>query len=208
MDRQESPMPHPIISYAAASPPRWRPRKVVALVVVGLLLVAGAYVCLPSYHNHDRHRHYALYKCQSNLSQIGKAILLYTNENRGALPPDLATAAMTQGIEHSCLTCPSTDTPRTHGMLTAETANALRRPGPGLIDYVYLGGGRRLKEVGPSEVLAYETGFHHNIEGMNVLFGDCHAEFLKPADVRVILDQPNAGVPYPCWPTTRATGSP
>ena len=55
------------------------------LVVIALCLVLLAFL-IPTLHTTRHGEGYSRVKCQSNLSQIGKALLLYSNENKGAFP--------------------------------------------------------------------------------------------------------------------------
>lgn len=59
---------------------------IVHLIVVILLALVGIAFLIPTM-SRTRHGGWAnRVKCQSNLSQIGKALLLYANENKGAFP--------------------------------------------------------------------------------------------------------------------------
>src|SRR6185436_19766564 len=46
-------------------------------------------------------------KCASNERQIGQAMLLYSNDNKGRYPPDLGTLLKTQDITIEVFVCPS-----------------------------------------------------------------------------------------------------
>src|SRR5439155_4848349 len=48
-------------------------------------------------------------KCASNERQIGQAILLYANENKGKYPPDLGALVKTQDIAIECFVCPTSN---------------------------------------------------------------------------------------------------
>jgi prepilin-type processing-associated H-X9-DG protein len=56
----------------------------VELLVVVLLIVIGIAFFLPTRRHHGETAHRV--RCSSNLRQIGQAILLYSNDNRGAYP--------------------------------------------------------------------------------------------------------------------------
>src|SRR5262245_10297827 len=72
-------------------------------------------------------------KCASNMRQIGMALLLYSNENRGAYPDQLEDLLRTQEISPADFVCPaSSDTPGTE---PADLSNSAH------LSYVYVGKG-------------------------------------------------------------------
>ncbi|MGA2440373.1 MAG: GYF domain-containing protein [Tepidisphaeraceae bacterium] len=108
-------------------------------------------------------------KCASNERQIGQAILLYCNENHGQYPPDLPTLLKTEDITTSVFVCPSSnDTP-------ASSPDKLLSGGH--CSYVYVGQGLT-QGADPSTVVLYERHDAHGGDGVNMLFGDGHVEFM------------------------------
>src|SRR5438477_11553460 len=76
------------------------------LVVIGIIALLIS-ILLPSL---NRARETAnRVKCASNERQIGQAILLYSNENKGKYPPDLGTLILTQDVTPEVFTCPASD---------------------------------------------------------------------------------------------------
>ncbi len=122
-------------------------------------------------------------KCAHNLLGIGQTILLYRNEHKGDLPPDLGTLAHDEDIAVQVFICPDSDTQAPSNLqpdqlVTWVNANA---------DYTYLGTGLHLDSDSdhPADnvdhiVLAYEKESNHHGKGMNVLFGDGHVEWMTP----------------------------
>lgn len=109
-------------------------------------------------------------KCASNERQIGMAILLYGNDNHGQYPPDLATLLKTESIAPAVFVCPSSnDTP-------ASSANDLLSGGH--CSYIYLGQGLTQDTATRSTVVLYEHPEDHAENGVNMLFGDGHVEFM------------------------------
>jgi prepilin-type processing-associated H-X9-DG protein len=119
-------------------------------------------------------------KCASNLRQIGQAIILYANENRGALPPRLEEVLMTQDITPEVMICPSSsETPVAGGYTQQKSLNL--QPG-GHLSYVYLpsrGFNAAAYRIAGADrlVLVYEPLSHHKV-GFNALFADGHVEFI------------------------------
>jgi prepilin-type processing-associated H-X9-DG protein len=56
-----------------------------ALVVIGLIMIALAFL-IPTLHDTRRGQTSSRVQCASNLRQIGQAMLLYANDNKGAYP--------------------------------------------------------------------------------------------------------------------------
>jgi prepilin-type processing-associated H-X9-DG protein len=106
-------------------------------------------------------------KCASNMRQIGQAIQLYANENKGKYPPNLATLVKTEDISPEVFTCPSENTPT---------------PKPDEVDtkgdYIYVGQGLDTTAT-PDIIVLYEKPDAHDKDGMNVLYADGHVEFFS-----------------------------
>lgn len=114
-------------------------------------------------------------KCAANMRQIGMGILLYSNENRGKYPPDLATILRTQGITIDVFICPS-GAAAVPPEIMAANADA---QGAWVNDnsaYVYVGQG--LTNAAPADrVVLYEKSDNHDEDGMNFLYADGHVEW-------------------------------
>jgi prepilin-type processing-associated H-X9-DG protein len=113
-------------------------------------------------------------KCGSNMRQIGQAILLHSNENRGRYPENLGIL-LNQDLSVEVFVCPSGENalPPNHQQMKREelmewiNANA---------DYVYVGQGLNTT-AGADVVVLYEKVDAHERQGMNILYGDGHVEF-------------------------------
>jgi prepilin-type processing-associated H-X9-DG protein len=125
-------------------------------------------------------------KCGSNMRQIGMAILLYSNENKGKYPPDQGTIVKTQDIVADVFVCPSGNSPQPPKFNNPDAAAKWVNEHT---DYVYLGAGMN-STVGAETIVLYEKPGAHGKQGMNMLFGDGHVEFqLMPNAMRMIQDQ-------------------
>ncbi len=100
---------------------------------------------------------------QANLQGIGKACLLYANDNGDKLPPDLQ--ALVKEVE-----------------LSPKSLESKRKPkdfnGP---SYIYIPG--QTVSMYPGNIVAYENP-EFCTDGVNVLFLDSHVEFMKPEAFR------------------------
>src|SRR5438093_2472338 len=79
-------------------------------------------------------------KCASNERQIGQAMLLYANDNRGKYAPDLGTLLMTQDITIDVFVCPSSSNEVPADVLSAPKAKQAAWINDNS-SYVYLGAG-------------------------------------------------------------------
>ncbi|MEN6575837.1 MAG: hypothetical protein ABFD90_05790 [Phycisphaerales bacterium] len=95
----------------------------------------------------------------TNLSVIGKACLVYADEHDGKLPPDLQTLVAEVQLSAKCL------------------ESKLKPDGFKGPSYIYVPG--QDLSMHPGNVVAYENP-EFCVEGVNVLFLDSHAEFMRP----------------------------
>jgi prepilin-type processing-associated H-X9-DG protein len=114
-------------------------------------------------------------KCQSNLSQIGMAMLLYSNENKGKAPPDLGTLLLTQDLTVDVFTCPSGHG-MPHGVRNMKPEDQAKWVNEGG-HYEYLKPKVVLTKLAADDVIVYEKVDAHDGDGMNILYADGHAEF-------------------------------
>jgi len=115
-------------------------------------------------------------KSASNMRQIGLAMMIYADENRGKFPPDLGTLITTQEIGMEVFVNPSGNTqmPQLSGG-PADTQTIVNWVN-GESDYVYLAAGLS-NVIGPDVVVLHDKDGAHGGEGRNLLFGDGHVEF-------------------------------
>ena len=94
--------------------------------------------------------------CGTNMSGLGKALLIYANDYDDELPPDLETLTRTAEVRPKSMICPAT---------------GLRE------SYVYRGAGLTTSAA-PWMITVYETAGNHGKDGRNVLYLDSHVEWV------------------------------
>jgi prepilin-type processing-associated H-X9-DG protein len=127
-------------------------------------------------------------RSQSNLRQIGQAILLYTDDHRGDYPDSFATILLNEDVTSAMFVSSSRSESPAAGPTTQAIAVQLV-PGPHL-SYVYLGRGLSANTVTPDTIVAYEL---IGPDGTNVLFGDGHVEFFGAAVAAKIMARVSSG---------------
>jgi prepilin-type processing-associated H-X9-DG protein len=131
-------------------------------------------------------------RCGSNLRQIGQALRLYANAHAGRYPPDLETLLMTGDISPDELICAASDDEAAAGPTTRAVIDKLRSEARHC-SYVYVGAGFTVGAVNETHVLAYEPTGNHKGNGMNVLFGDGHVDFLSRSEAGYVLNELRQG---------------
>ena len=114
-------------------------------------------------------------KSASNLRQMGMAVQMHANENKGRFPDDVGDL-LKQDLDASVFGNPRREgaTPPA-GASPEELARWVREEG----EYVYTGKGKNWRMTS-TEVLAYEKP-DGLTDGINILFGDGHVEFVPMA---------------------------
>jgi len=128
-------------------------------------------------------------KCASNMRQIGQAILLYSNDNRGRYPDRLEDLILTQPIGSDEFVCPTTNDSAAPGADPKTQAKNLSAGGH--LSYVYVGKGMT-NAATPETVVLYEPLSSHS-DGMNALFGDGHVEFFNKQQAQKIITAVQSG---------------
>jgi prepilin-type processing-associated H-X9-DG protein len=106
--------------------------------------------------------------CANNMQAVGQAIMLYAQQHRGDLPPDLATLMQQANLSGQTLVCP----------LTNSTAPTTQQAATAKLDYIYVGQGRNTNNIDPKTILIYERLTNHAGQGINVLRADGSVEFV------------------------------
>jgi prepilin-type processing-associated H-X9-DG protein len=141
------------------------------------------------------------------MRNIGLAAIMYAEQNEGKFPEDLAKPLSMNYMTADVVLCPSTRRP---GCILNTLAIVDQLKKSGSTDYVYLGKGLSTASA-PDTILLYEPLNNHGGNGMNVLFVDCHVQWLTAAQAQVILKQTAARIspirsPRSTAPATRPAG--
>ena len=183
-------------------PPKSSGKKVLLIVLVCLAAAAIPFcacmvsILLPSL---NRAREQAnRVKCASNLRQVGMAVMMYANENRGEFPDTMERILTTQDVNSTVFCCPSSsDSPAPGANAQAQAANLSKG---GHLSYVYVGKGMSMR-MNPATtgdvVIAYEPMTNHNNDGSNFLFADGHVEFFGKGQAAQIITDVQAGTNPP-----------
>jgi predicted Zn finger-like uncharacterized protein len=176
-----------------------------ALAITGLSLGAASFfmsgcliaILLPSL---NRARETAnRVKCASNMRTIGQALLLYSNDNRGAFPPRLEDLIISGHVDSSVFVCPSCMDSAAPG--ATPQAQAQNLSAGGHLSYVYIG--QRMNSSAPADaVVLYENVTNHDGDGCNMLHGDGHIDFISKPQMQQIITQLQAGKNPPNWTTS------
>lgn len=123
--------------------------------------------------------------CASRLSQIGKALVIYSNENNGQLPPDFATLMRDQPVVMDVFVCPSS---RGKSAKWSDDIQFRRTAlsNPRHNSFIYCGEGLAFEnyKIDSEIVLAFERPSNHEV-GLNILLGDGHVEFVSASSENV-----------------------
>jgi prepilin-type processing-associated H-X9-DG protein len=102
-------------------------------------------------------------------------MMLYSNENKGNLPPDLGTILKTQDLTIDVFVCPSSQDTIPASIKTAPIDEQAKWVNANS-SYIYVGAG--LKNDTPADtVILYEKSDNHEEDGQNLLYGDGHVEW-------------------------------
>ena len=122
------------------------------------------------------------------MHQIGLAILLYANEHGGAYPGSINLLISEEQLTPAVFICPSGNDEAADGKDTAEViANVTTKPHH--LSYVYIGQGMTTATAKANTVVLYEHDQDHAGEGINILFGDGHAEWETMPRARLLIPQ-------------------
>jgi prepilin-type processing-associated H-X9-DG protein len=125
-------------------------------------------------------------KSGSNLRQIGQAMFLYANENKGKFPRTMGELLLTQDITIDVFVNPQTRTRAPREKNKEEQALWVSNDS----DYEYLGAGKN-EQTGANVILAHEK-IRPKARGINMLFGDGHVEYTLLPNARQMLARQKA----------------
>jgi prepilin-type processing-associated H-X9-DG protein len=126
-------------------------------------------------------------RCGSNLRQIGQGLMIYALDHGGAYPDDLRSLLLDKDVDLNVevLVCPASNDEKASGRTVEEIAENLEKPGH--CSYIYLGRGVPETAEAETRVVAVEPLRNHDGEGMNVLYGDGHVEWLVKEEAEALM---------------------
>lgn len=144
-------------------------------------------------------------KCASNLRQIRQGLMLYASDNRGIYPPTLDLLIAPDYLSAEVFVCPSSnDEPATGPTTQAVLAEFVKK---GHCSYIYLVGGQPISAFSADHVLAHDNPMNHGesskMDGINVLFGDGHVEWVTGETAQHYISELKAGHNPPRLPVTQ-----
>lgn len=150
--------------------------KLFQLFVAVLILLGLAFVLWP---RRSRGEPAWRIKCASQLRMIGLGLKMYANANRGDYPPSFRELMLTQEVTADMFVCPIFENAaKAPGSTREELASQVADPASHYCSYAYAASGLNDKLVTAEDVLAFDPRSNHNGEGMSVLFGDGHVEWV------------------------------
>lgn len=178
-------------------------RRYALLGTILLLIILAGMFALP-FINRARQQTFPI--CPRNLRELGQALTLYAMDHQNHLPDRLEDVLLMDiNITPEVLICPSSSDEKAGGTTPAEWVSGIRSSMPLSIDdktdhrrcsYIYVGKGLITKDLTPETILIYEPLANHDNDGINILFGDGHAEFIDRDRARKLIE---------ALPTTRST---
>ena len=147
----------------------------------------GASIALPAF---NRARETAnRIKSASNERQIGQAMLLYGNDHKGNYPPFMGDL-LEEEITPEVFLRPGSNTDVPKNLSPDDLKKWVNEHS----DFVYVAAGSTTSAKA-EEVMVYEKPELDNKEGLNVLFGDGHIEFLPMTRAVAMIEDQNKTVP-------------
>jgi prepilin-type processing-associated H-X9-DG protein len=134
----------------------------------------------------EARRNAARVRSASNLRQIGQAMLLYANENKGKYPKSMGELLLTQDVTVEVFVDPQTKNKPPANKNQEELAAWINQSS----DYAYLGAGKNNTATAET-ILAHEK-IRPGVNGINALFGDGHVEFMNVGELQRQLKQQQA----------------
>ncbi len=123
-------------------------------------------------------------KSGSNLREIGTMCIIYADKNGGKLPPDLGSLVNGDVVPAVFISPTGKQQIPTEKLPVAEMAAWVNEHS----DYVYLGKGKK-NDLPADRLLAYEKLDSGGNEGVNMLFGDGHVEFVSMPQAMKFIEE-------------------
>jgi hypothetical protein len=163
------------------------PRRHAIALALCLCLIAGYWVTSPLRPVARGHPAYT--RCGSNMRELGLAMIMYSNENRGQFPPSLGVLLLTEDVTWQVFVCPANS-----GWLDAATMEEIPAQIDaryGIFTYVYLGAGLT-NNVSPDTIVMHEPLSNHG-GVFNILRADARVELWPRKKMEKMLAELEAG---------------
>jgi len=174
------------LDYAPAKSGFRLPKWLMPLAVVGGVVFLLGSILLPSLCAPRETANRV--KCAANLKQIGNALMLFAQEHDGKYPDQLSELVATEDLTPNVFVCPSGTAESSTASTPAEIATDLAKPEHN--SFIYL-----KQNLGKADqAIVCESLKDHDEDGMNILYGDFHVEFIshRPTDLKAFTE---AGIP-------------
>ncbi len=125
-----------------------------------------------------------------NLRQLGQGLMLYAGDHQKHLPDTLEDLMRDYDITAEFYICPSSSDEKAPGAnaeqrianmrargLPTQLSSATTQPSR-YCSYIYAGKGLTSDQLTPKTILVYEPLANHDNDGINILFGDGHVDFV------------------------------
>ena len=137
--------------------------------IAGILLLGSAFLPTLCRSRETANR----VKCASNLRQISQAIDAYADAHGGVLPDSFATLVRTGDLVPEVFVCPSSNAERADSIEVLASSPTAKN-----CTYTYLGEGLKKSDLNERVILMSEDIEDHDRDGINVIMGDRHVEFM------------------------------
>ncbi len=132
-------------------------------------------------------------KAMANLRQIGMGCILFANENKDAAPADLGSL-LAEGLTVDVFVSPSGETKVPDNIRDGKIEQQAAWVNANS-DFAYVKPAGKMAGVAPDKPLAYEKVGIRGRDGINILYGDGHVEFLVMSKAVELIQQSTGAKP-------------
>jgi prepilin-type processing-associated H-X9-DG protein len=125
-------------------------------------------------------------KCAANLRTMGQGLLLYANDHKGKYPLSIGEL-LTLQLPLEIFVCPSSGKSVPANIVNADLQTQMTWVNDNG-DYVYMGA-NKTSSARASEIIVYERADDHGQQGINILYGDGHVDWIIMARANQMIQQ-------------------